>query len=149
MQWNIFEIMIVTATLEQSTYYTPSWSATLFACFAKVLATHAMQLNVSLHIQLGMCAKTGIPGSMWIGMMTSSNGNIFRVTGHLCGEFTGHRWRPIAVKAHRALMFSLICTWINGWVNICEAGDLIHHRAHYDVTVMELEHVPLVFTERR
>ena len=24
--------------------------------------------------------------------MTSSNGNIFRVTGHLCGEFTGPRW---------------------------------------------------------
>ena len=28
------------------------------------------------------------------GMMTSSNGNIFRVTGHLCGEFTGPRWIP-------------------------------------------------------
>ena len=27
-------------------------------------------------------------------MMTSSNGNIFRVTGHLCGEVTGHRWIP-------------------------------------------------------
>ena len=27
-------------------------------------------------------------------MMTSSNGNISRVTGHLCGEFTGHRWIP-------------------------------------------------------
>ena len=27
-------------------------------------------------------------------MMTSSNGNIFRVTGHFCGEFTGHRWIP-------------------------------------------------------
>ena len=26
--------------------------------------------------------------------MTSSNGNIFRVTGHLCGEFNGHRWIP-------------------------------------------------------
>ena len=25
-------------------------------------------------------------------MMTSSNGNIFRVTGLLCGEFTGQRW---------------------------------------------------------
>ena len=24
-------------------------------------------------------------------MMTPSNGNIFRVTGLLCGEFTGHR----------------------------------------------------------
>ena len=27
-------------------------------------------------------------------MMTSSNGNIFRVTGHLWGEFTGIRWIP-------------------------------------------------------
>ena len=27
-------------------------------------------------------------------MMTSSNGNIFRVTGPFCGEFTGHRWIP-------------------------------------------------------
>ena len=27
----------------------------------------------------------------WL-MMTSSIGNIFRVTGHLCGEFTGPRW---------------------------------------------------------
>ena len=26
--------------------------------------------------------------------MTSSNGNIFRVTGHLCGEFIGLRWIP-------------------------------------------------------
>ena len=25
-------------------------------------------------------------------MMMPSNGNIFRVTGYLCGEFTGHRW---------------------------------------------------------
>ena len=28
-------------------------------------------------------------------MMTSSNGNIFHVTGPLCGEFTGHRWIPL------------------------------------------------------
>ena len=27
-------------------------------------------------------------------MMTTSNGNIFRVTGHLCREFTGPRWIP-------------------------------------------------------
>ena len=27
-------------------------------------------------------------------MMTSWNGSIFRVTGHLCGEFTGPRWIP-------------------------------------------------------
>ena len=29
-----------------------------------------------------------------VNMMTASNGNIFRVTDHLCGEFTGHRWIP-------------------------------------------------------
>ena len=36
-----------------------------------------------------------------------------------------------------ALMFSLICAWINGWVNSGKAGDLRRHRAHYDVTVMK------------
>ena len=34
-----------------------------------------------------------------------------------------------------ALMFSLICAWINNWVNDGEAGDLRRHRAHYDDTV--------------
>ena len=35
-----------------------------------------------------------------------------------------------------ALMFSLICAWINDWVNNREAGDLRRHRGHYDVHVM-------------
>ena len=35
-----------------------------------------------------------------------------------------------------ALMFSLICAWINGWENNREAGDLRRHRAHYDAIVM-------------
>ena len=35
-----------------------------------------------------------------------------------------------------ALMFSLICVWINGWVNNGGAGDFRRYRAHYDVTVM-------------
>ena len=34
------------------------------------------------------------------------------------------------------LMFPLICTWTNGWLNNREAGDLRRHHAHYDVTVM-------------
>ena len=79
-------------------------------------------------------------------MMTSSNGIIFCVTGHLCGEFTGHRflhkgqWRG-------ALMLSLICDWINPWVNNGEAGDLRRHRTHNDVTVMIFsEHAIMNFT---
>ena len=35
-----------------------------------------------------------ITGIQSAGMMTSWNGNIFRVTGHLCGKFTGPRWIP-------------------------------------------------------
>ena len=35
-----------------------------------------------------------------------------------------------------ALMFSLICVWINGWVNNREAGGLRRYHAHYDVNVM-------------
>ena len=71
-------------------------------------------------------------------MMTSSNGNIFRITGHLCvgnspitGEF------PHKGQWHWPLMFTLICVWINGWVNNRDTGDLRYHCAHYVVTVME------------
>ena len=35
-----------------------------------------------------------------------------------------------------ALMFSLICVWINGWVNNRDVGDLRRYRAHYDIIVM-------------
>ena len=34
-----------------------------------------------------LCLVTRVPFTLH--MMTSSNGNIFRVTGPLCGEFTG------------------------------------------------------------
>ena len=71
-------------------------------------------------------------------MTTSSNGNIFRFTGHLCEKLsTDHRWIP-CTKASGADMFSLICAWINEWAHNREAGDLSHHRAHYDVIVTQL-----------
>ena len=38
------------------------------------------------------------------------------------------------------LIFSLICAWINDWVNNGDAGDLRWHCAHYDVTVMFVRH---------
>ena len=46
------------------------------------------------------------------------------------GEFP--RQRPVT----RSFDISLICAWINGWVNNRDAGDLRRHRAHYDVTLM-------------
>ena len=63
--------------------------------------------------------------------------NIFRVTG----PFVRGIHRSPANPLHKgqwseALMFSLICTWTNGWVNDQGAGDLRRHRAHYNVTIM-------------
>ena len=60
----------------------------------------------------------------WWCMMTSSNGNIFRVTGRRRGDF----------------IYPLICAWTKGWVNNRDAGDLKLHRDHYDVTVMGSDH---------
>ena len=42
-------------------------------------------------------------------MMTSSNGNIFRVTGPLCGEFTGHRWILRTKASDAELYFFFNC----------------------------------------
>ena len=54
----------------------------------------------------------------------------------------GIPWSPVN-SPHKgqwraALMLSLICAWTNSWVNNRDAGDLRHHHAHYDVTVMVL-----------
>ena len=40
-------------------------------------------------------------------------------------------------------MFSLICVWINGWINNREAGDLRRYRHHYDVIVMLIRNVSM------
>ena len=64
-------------------------------------------------------------------MMTSSNGNIFRVTGHLCGEFTGPRWIP-RKKTSDAELWCFLWSWVNNH----GAGDLRRYCAYYDVIVM-------------
>ena len=70
-------------------------------------------------------------------MMTSSNWKHF---SRYWPFVRGIHWSPV-ISPHKgqwrgALMFSLICAWINGALNNGEAGDLRRHRAHYDVTVM-------------
>ena len=78
--------------------------------------------------------KNRLPPATPKDMMTSSNGNIFRVTGPLCGEFTSHRWIPLTKASDAGFRWS--APWTSGWVNNREAGDLRRHRAHYDVIVM-------------
>ena len=78
-------------------------------------------------------------GRNYANRMMSSNGNIFRITGHLCREFPGPRWIFFHKgQWHGALMFSLICAWIYDWVNNRKAGDLRRYRAHHDNIVMKM-----------
>ena len=69
----------------------------------------------------------------FIRMMTSSNGNIFRVTGVFSGNspVTSGQWCW-------ALMFDLICTRTYRWANNGDAGDFRRHRVHHDGIVMEM-----------
>ena len=70
-------------------------------------------------------------------MMTSSNGNIFRVTGHLCREFTDTRWFPRTWASDAELWYFLWCArFSKRFSKQWWASDLRRHRAHYDVTVI-------------
>ena len=65
-------------------------------------------------------------------MMTSSNGNIFRITGHLCGEFTGHRSIPLT-KANDTELWCFL--WSAPGQAVEYTSDLNRHCTHYNVTV--------------
>ena len=109
------------------------------------------RIHTSLGLNELMSRSSMIPCEIRIVvcMTTSSYGNIFRVTGPLCGEFTGRRWIPLT-KARDTELWCFL--WYvpekNGWVNNREAGNLRRHRAHYIVIVMNKEnglylHIPL------
>ena len=54
------------------------------------------------------------------------------------GEFPSQR--PVT----RSFDVSLICAWINDWVNNRDTGDLRRHRAHYYVNVMSWMRIKLL-----
>ena len=81
----------------------------------------------------------------WSFMMTSSNGNIFRVTGPLWGESTGDRWIPLT-KASDAefwwFLWSASEQTVEQTIQTPAICIMIRHRAHYAVTVMYCTRLP-------
>ena len=62
-------------------------------CLQYSLTAYLLYLSMNYVITDCSVLKYGISQPHYSNkVMTSSNGNIFRVTGPLCGEFTGHRW---------------------------------------------------------
>ena len=71
------------------------------------MTTSIAQSLVKAESTPDICLFHGLSRSCLVNMMTSSNGNIFRVTGLLCGEFTGHRWIP-RTKANDAELWCFL-----------------------------------------
>ena len=111
---------------------------TRYQFFNQELDPSNMGLNLAIHFA---CGRPTIPSELLLlssplCTMTSSNRNIFRVTGPLCGEFTGHRWIPPRRPVTRSfdVFFDLRLnkrlskqSW--GWWFETQSR-------HYDVTVM-------------
>ena len=74
------------------------------SCYSAVTTGTAFWLLMTRCL---FCAKS---------MMTSSNGNIFRFTGHLCGEFTGSRGIP-RTKASEAELWCVLWSASNKRLN--------------------------------
>ena len=88
---------------------------------------------------LNHCHVSQGPVTWWRHQMETFSALLAICAGNspVSGEFPHKgQWRG-------ALIFSLICVWINGWVNNREAGDWRRYRAHYDVSVMIRYHCQL------
>ena len=71
------------------TVYRSIWS------WCRNIVEHSISHGIGCSIYEPMSIwKAKLPVPLQHYMMTSWTGNIVRVTGHLCGEFTGHRWIP-------------------------------------------------------
>ena len=73
-------------------------------------------------------------------MMTSSNGNIFRVTGPLCGELISPGEFPAQRPVTRSFDVFFDLHPNKKLSKNREAGDLRRRRGHYDVNVMPRNH---------
>ena len=150
--WSWYYIGIVTGATERKLHFKVTTATSCLALMGEVLFVYYEHFEEhwpcyngtvlyqgwlhDAHTIMVMGQSCGFP------MMTSSNGNIFRVAGPL----SGFRWIP-HTKASDAELWCFLWSWINRWVNNCEAGDLKRHLAHYDVIVMHwLDTQPIQIT---
>ena len=109
----------------------------LWHCLAPFVSGEQQISHVSIldltAISMRLCSYASI-------MMASSNENIFASLALCEGNPSAVPWLPVGLfhkgQRRRALMFSLIYARTNGSVNNRDAGDLIHHPAHYGVAAI-------------
>ena len=88
--------VIITSKRRCDVVLTQQWRYYYVMCFNNI-SRFLFQCNYGIAVNWNQIAPVWPNSHILVSvqsMMTSSNGNIFRVTGHLCGEFTGPRWIP-------------------------------------------------------
>ena len=101
-----------------------------------VIITEKWLHSITLPVLFGRYEYPGRK-AIWT-MMTSSNGNIFRVTGPLSGNPPVSP--PLTNASDVELWCFFICAWTNGSANNRDTSDLRRRRAKNDVTVMRYWH---------
>ena len=122
------QLSVIGSLAGNSQCFTSPWASTCYS-------SHAQKIEVFISLEFG-----------WKQMKFSPHSNGYDDIMK-CKYFP--RYWPFVRGIHRspvnspqkgqwrgALMFSLICSWTNGWINNREAGDLRRHQSHYDGTVM-------------
>ena len=92
-----------------------------------------MNIHIGFAFIISVYVKSG-PNRRYV--FTKAAINIFANANVSKGMIFGPVNSPHKGQWRGALMFSLICAWINDWVNNGEAGDLRRYCAHYDVIIM-------------
>ena len=114
-----------------------------------VILNNIIKQSFVIHKQCPCLGATPFNPLVVYRMMTSSNGNILCVTGHLCGEFTGHRWIP-HTKASEAELWCFLSSALRlnkqlskqswGWWfetlsrplwRHCHCNEMIHYQLFY------------------
>ena len=101
ISWFVSELQWVSVWISEFTTLDFEWQTNRFSALLTQFSSETAQVETSLLMERPCVVLTD--GNDWTykvlilvswpsSMLTSSNGNIFRDTGHVCGEFTGHRW---------------------------------------------------------
>ena len=125
------------------------WASRIWVCFHYLFiigeSNQLMLLQgnpINLKHSFWIIVSTPYLRLIWLLIIHLHDDNIkWKHFSRYCPFVWGIHWSqvnsPYKGQWHGALMFSMICARINGWVNNGEAGDLRHHHTHYDITVME------------
>ena len=150
-----YGIIMILYSPDRATYFVTRIHLFLYSCGMKLNDINGCSFAI-FALRLFFLPGTCWPFQVWISMNTFEWFD-FNTTHFFHPHDDVIKWKhfprnwPFVRRIHRspvnsphkgkwrgALMFSLICVWINDWVNNREAGDLRRYRGHYDVIVMPL-----------